>query len=33
MHLMSEMNMNFLKTQKLAEFAELSTESTDNSAE
>jgi hypothetical protein len=27
MHLMSERNMNFLKTQKLAEFAELSAES------
>jgi hypothetical protein len=33
MHLMSERNMNFFKTRKSAEFAELSTELVDNSAE
>jgi hypothetical protein len=31
-HLMSERNRNFLKTQKSAEFAELSAELADNSA-
>jgi hypothetical protein len=33
MYLMSEMNMNFLKTQKSAKFAELSAELAGNSAE
>jgi hypothetical protein len=33
MHLMSERNMDFLKTWKSVEFAELSAELTDNSAE